>query len=90
MNPNYKYWQRWAYEALPKHGLSESEITYVINRISNAVKKYDDGCLHNFRISVNGDNDEGYKELSFGMRPYDEIITLHSGTVVKFGFNGDD
>jgi hypothetical protein len=73
---------------LREYGLTDpGEIRYCVNRISNATRGL--SCVDNFRLSINGKQDEQYDEIrSHGCCGYhDDIIKLHSGTTVKFGFN---
>jgi hypothetical protein len=90
MNKDYKYQQKSTYVRLIEQGLSENEASYVVNKISNAIRQCGDkDCCDNFRLSVDGKNDENYNNAhSNGCCGfYDDEIILKSGTVVKFGFN---
>jgi hypothetical protein len=91
MNEGYQYQQKVVYEYLIKQGLSENEASYVVNKISNAIRQrvVDRDCCDNFRISVNGKNDGKYNAIRENgcCGFWDDKVTLKSGIVVKFGFN---
>lgn len=68
-------------------GLLDEQATYLVNRISNRMRKKN--CIDNFRVSVNGTNDLEYAlQQSQGCCGcWDEEVTLRDGQRVKFGFN---
>jgi len=76
---------------LRKQGITRGgELKYCKDRISNAHRGK--SCFDNFRLSVNGQNDEEYnRQLENGCCDlHDETIQLNSGSIVKFGFNYSD
>lgn len=89
MNEGYRYQQKVVYEYLIKQGLSEAEASYVVNKISNAVRQRNDINCDNFRISVDGQNDENYNIIRNNgcCGFFDDKVILKSGIAVKFGFN---
>lgn len=89
----YIKWSKYLTGYFIRHGLSDSEIKYVINAISNKVRRYDDGCLHAFRVSVDDSDTDEYEDIrrSGGMRQFDfKITTRSSKKVVQYGFSGSD
>lgn len=86
--------RKWEHQTIFKYltdnSLTEVEATFIINRISNAVRQCGDtNCCDNFRFSINDNNEEGYEAMrdSGCCGFYDDIITLNSGKTVKYGFN---
>lgn len=90
MNKNYKWGHETLYKYFIEEGLTESEATYLINKISNSIRQCGDiHCCDNFRFSINGNNEEDYIKIrNLGCCGfYDDTITLKSGKVIKYGFN---
>lgn len=68
---------RWK-EYCIKRGLTEGEATYVINRLTNNIRKYDNVTGINF--SIDEDREIEYWQDSF---------ELYSGKKIIIGFYGD-
>lgn len=86
----YKWEHETLYKILKNKNLKHSEIVFVINKVSNAIRRCGDlVCCDNFRFSINDENDKEYDKIrNQGCCGFhDEVIELYSGTKVKFGFN---
>ena len=89
MNENYRFEHRWLFNYLIKHGISEKEAEYAVNRITNSIRQLDKYCCDNFRFSINGENADQYESIrSMGCCGFFfYIISLKSGNTIKYGFN---
>jgi hypothetical protein len=70
--------------------LTKIEKDYIKHEITKAINNIDDNsCCDNFRMSFKEEDEEEYKKAyndgCCGF--YDDIITLASGRIIKFGFN---
>jgi len=67
--------------------LTLSEIRYIINKISNAMRRK--LYITHFRLSINNNNDKEYNEIkNSGCCSFcDKSFTLKRGIEIKFGFN---
>jgi hypothetical protein len=89
---DYKCRQKSTYDHLIKNGLSENEATYVVNKISNAIRQCGDrDCCNDFKISVAGKNDENYKNtqdtVNFYRENFDNIKSEIEKELDKFEVN---
>jgi len=69
---------------------TKPEQKYILNKITNAIRKVDDPCMDNFRFSDGSKNSlKEYEEIRLtgccGF--YDHTIELKSGKIFMFGFN---
>lgn len=89
MNEKYCFEHRWLFNYLIKHGISEKEAEYVVNRVTNSIRQLDKYCCDNFRFSINGENADQYESVrSMGCCGFfDDTIVLKSGNTIKYGFN---
>lgn len=70
--------------------LTKAEKDYIKHEIVKAIDSVEDNsCCDNFRMSFNEDDEEEYdKAYNDGCCGfYDDVITLASGKMIKFGFN---
>lgn len=77
---------------LKKQSLTGGEIKYIINKMSNVMRRYEDQpCKDNYRFSFKDDTErmKKYNEiLHCGCCGFcDEEIILNNGRVLVFGFN---
>lgn len=90
MREGYEIYHEILYKKLVEYGLSNLEAAYVVNVVTNKVRSCGDtSCCDNFRISVDGKQDERYEQQRRNgcCGFFDDEIVLRSGKHVKIGFN---
>lgn len=81
-NDFYKeYREKWR-TSLVKRGLTQHEADYVINRMTNAIRKHGGqfASISGLDISIDDDRD---------VRPEQDVFKLNCGKEIRIGFDAD-